>query len=137
MTTPNGHSKTRSRRDATAGDGAPVTGDHDTTNPQHLPSSTPGLLRQIITDTLTNPPHQRPLPEAWTYVLGHAIEQAQHRKKTAAAAAPVSVALDPPPTPVVHSRPTTAKAHSRPPVSAPPSMTSHAWRACPKRRSLA
>jgi eukaryotic-like serine/threonine-protein kinase len=97
-----------------------LAGDHDTTNPQHLPPATPDLVRQIITDTLTNPPHQRPLPEAWTYVLGHAIEQAQHRKNTAAAAAPVSVALDPPPTPVVHSRPTTAKAHSRPPVSAPP-----------------
>ena len=63
-----------------------LAGDHDTKDPQHLPPTTPGVLRQIITDTLTNRPHQRPLPEAWTYVLGHAIEEAQHHQKTAAAA---------------------------------------------------
>ncbi|WP_419866371.1 hypothetical protein, partial [Mycobacterium kyorinense] len=45
-----------------------LAGDHDTKNPHHLPPTTPELLRQIITDTLTNQPHQRPLPEAWTYV---------------------------------------------------------------------
>jgi eukaryotic-like serine/threonine-protein kinase len=96
-----------------------LAGDQDTKNPQHLPATTPGLLRQIITDTLNNQPENRPLPEAWTYVLGHAIEEAQHRKETAAAAAaPVSIALDPPPTPVVHSRPSAPAAHSRPP--APP-----------------
>ena len=39
-----------------------------TPKPQHLPATTPSMLRQIITDTLTNPPQQRPLPEAWTYV---------------------------------------------------------------------
>jgi serine/threonine protein kinase len=97
-----------------------ITGDHDTTNPQHLPATTPTQLRQIITDTLTNPPHQRPLPEAWTYVLGNAIEQAQHQKLTAAAAAaPVSAPPAPPPSPVLRSRP---PAHSAPPVraSAPP-----------------
>jgi serine/threonine protein kinase/sugar lactone lactonase YvrE len=93
-----------------------LTGDHDTTNPGHLPAKTPALLRQIITDTLTNQPHQRPLPEAWTYVLGHAIEQAQHQKKTTP---PVSAPQAPPPTPIVHSRP---PVHSAPPVrpSAPP-----------------
>ena len=92
-----------------------LAGDQDTKNPQHLPPTTPGLLRQIITDTLTNPPHQRPLPEAWTYVLGHAIEQAQHQKLTAATVRPVSTPLEPPPTPVVHSRPTrqTALPHHR------------------------
>ena len=63
-----------------------VTGDQDTKNPAHLPSTAPALLRQIITDTLTNPPPQRPLPEAWTYVLGHAIEEAQHQKQIAAPA---------------------------------------------------
>jgi hypothetical protein len=30
-----------------------LAGDHDTTNPQHLPAATPDLLRQVITDTLT------------------------------------------------------------------------------------
>ena len=94
-----------------------LAGDQDTKNPQHLPPNTPGLLRQIITDTVTNEPQRRPLPEAWTYVLGHAIEEAQHQKK-AAAAAPAGVALEPPPTPVVHSRPTAPAAKSRPPVPA-------------------
>ena len=90
-----------------------LTGDHDTTNPQHLPATTPAQLRQIITDTLTNDPQKRPLPEAWTNVLGNAIEQAQHQKKTTP---PVSAPPAPPPTPIVHSRPTV---HSAPPVSGP------------------
>ena len=47
-----------------------LAGDHDTTNPQHLPSTTPSLLRQIITDTLTKQPHRRPLPEAWELRVG-------------------------------------------------------------------
>ena len=111
-----------------------LTGDHDTTNPAHLPATTPAQLRQIITDTLTNQPHQRPIPEAWTSVLGHAIEQAQHHKKTTAPD-PVSAAPAPPPIPIVHSRPPVGPSappasasppppivHSRPPVaaSAPP-----------------
>jgi len=92
-----------------------LAGDHDTKNLQHIPSTTPDMLHQIITDTLKNQPHSRPLPEAWTYVLGHAIEYAQHHQKTAAAA-PVSVAPDAPPIPVLHSRPSVPP--SRP--SAPP-----------------
>jgi sugar lactone lactonase YvrE len=93
-----------------------LAGDQDTTNPGHLPPTTPGLLRQIITDTLKNEPHRRPLPEAWTYVLGNAIEEAQHQQKTAA---PIGAPLAAPEIPVVHSRPA---ANSAPPVrpSAPP-----------------
>jgi eukaryotic-like serine/threonine-protein kinase len=98
-----------------------LAGDHDTTNPGHLPSTTPGQLRQIITDTVTNQPHSRPLPEAWSYVLGHAIEEAQHRKKTAA---PASAPLAAPEIPVLHSRPSGSSAPpvrpSAPPPSAPP-----------------
>ena len=59
-----------------------LTGDQDTTNPHHIPATTPAQLRQIITDTLTKQPHQRPLPEAWNFVLGNAIEHAQHQQKT-------------------------------------------------------
>lgn len=33
-----------------------LTGEQDTTNPARLPATTPTQLRQIITDTLTNPP---------------------------------------------------------------------------------
>jgi hypothetical protein len=87
-----------------------MAGDHDTTNSGHLPSTAPDLLRQIISDTLNKAPHQRPLPEAWTYVLGHAIEHAQHQQKLAAAA-PSNVTLEAlPPVPVVHSRPTSPSA---------------------------
>jgi serine/threonine protein kinase len=91
-----------------------LVGDHDTTNPAHLPATTPDLLRQVITDTLTNPPQRRPLPEAWNYVLGSAIEAAQHRAKLTAA--PASVAPIPPPVPEVRSRPA---AHTAPPVRPP------------------
>jgi eukaryotic-like serine/threonine-protein kinase len=92
-----------------------LAGDHDTTNPAHLPSTTPGLLRQIITETLTRQPQSRPLPEAWSYVLGQAIEEAQYRTKTAT---PASAALAAPEIPVVHSRPSGDSAQVRP--SAPP-----------------
>ena len=95
-----------------------VAGHHDTKNLQHIPSTTPGLLRQIITDTLSKAPQQRPLPEAWNYVLGHAIEQAQHQKIAGLAPTPVSTAPLPPPTPVVHSRPSTRP--STPPPPPPP-----------------
>ena len=94
-----------------------LAGDQDTKNPQHLPSNTPGLLRQIITDTLNNEPERRPLPEAWSYVLGHAIEEAQHHKKTAVTV-PDSIPLEAPPTPVVHSRPSAGTPRSRPPGAA-------------------
>jgi serine/threonine protein kinase, bacterial len=58
---------------------------------------------------------KRPLPEAWTYVLGHAIEDAQHHQKiTTPDPTPVSVPPAPPPTPIVHSRP------PKSPPSAPP-----------------
>jgi eukaryotic-like serine/threonine-protein kinase len=99
-----------------------LVGDHDTKNPQHLPPDTPDQLRQIITDTLKNQPHSRPLPQPWTYVLGNAIEEAQHRKNTTAAAAPGSPAAEPPPEPIVHTRPSTRGAQSRPPTqqSRPP-----------------
>jgi serine/threonine protein kinase len=111
-----------------------LAGDHDTKNPAHLPPVMPDLLRQIITDTLTNQPHQRPLPEAWTYVLGHAIERAQYGKK-AAAPAPGGAELDPPPIPVVHSRPSTPTAPAKPasppkaapaPPAAPPAAAQNA-----------
>ena len=95
-----------------------LAGDHDTTNPQHLPATTPELLGQVITDTLSNPPQRRPLPDAWTYVLGHAIEAAQHRQKTATPT-PVSTAAAPPPTPQVHSRPSTPPTQSTPPTWPP------------------
>ena len=111
-----------------------LTGDHDTTNPQHLPATTPAQLRQIITDTLTNDPQKRPLPEAWTNVLGNAIEQAQHRRKTAAPA-PVSAAPDSPPEPVIRSRPSTPTPQSTPPTPRPhhnprhrPDRTAHVHR---------
>jgi eukaryotic-like serine/threonine-protein kinase len=93
-----------------------LTGDHDTTNPAHLPATTPTQLRQIITDTVTNAPAMRPLPEAWTSVLGHAIEHAQQQQKTPT---PISTAPAPPPTPVVHSRPPRYSAAPLLPSAAP------------------
>jgi serine/threonine protein kinase len=81
-----------------------LAGDRDTKSLQHIPPTTPEPLRQIITDALNIAPQQRPLPEAWTYLLGDAIEQAQHQKKTATPTpTPVSPPA-PPPTPIVRSR---------------------------------
>jgi serine/threonine protein kinase len=94
-----------------------LAGDHDTTNPAHLPSTTPGLLRQIITETLTKQPQSRPLPEAWNYVLGQAIEEAQYRTKSAA---PVVSPLAAPEVPVVYSRPSGGSAPSVRPSAPPP-----------------
>jgi eukaryotic-like serine/threonine-protein kinase len=94
-----------------------LAGDHDTTNPAHLPSTTPGLLRQIITDTVTKQPLSRPLPEAWSYVLGQAIEEAQYREKTAA---PVVSPLAAPEIPVVYSRPSAGSARPVRPSAPPP-----------------
>jgi serine/threonine protein kinase len=95
-----------------------ITGEQDSTNPGHLPATTPALLRQIITDTLTNAPHQRPLPEAWTSVLGHAIEETQHQQKTTEPDPALATAAPAPPAvPIVGSRPPVGP--SAPPV--PPS----------------
>ena len=60
-----------------------LAGDQDVRTARIIPSTTPNLLRGLIADTLDRPPQKRPLPESWTYVLGRAIEEAQHRKKTA------------------------------------------------------
>jgi serine/threonine protein kinase len=90
-----------------------LAGDQDTTNTGHLPPSTPDLLRQIITDTLTNEAERRPLPQAWTFVLGHAIEEAQHRHSTAAPDPP-NAGAEIAHSPVVRTRP-------QPPRAAAPS----------------
>jgi serine/threonine protein kinase len=113
-----------------------LAGDQGTQNTRHLPAATSSKLRQIITDTLKSRAETRPLPEAWTYVLGHAVEEAQHQTLTAAAASTYTT-LEPPPTPVVHSRPPKPTARSKPPaplaqvgtpVSAPPSPPTSAPR---------
>jgi serine/threonine protein kinase len=109
-----------------------LVGDHDTTNPRHLPPTAPDLVRQIITDTLANQPRSRPLPEAWTYVMGHAIEYAQHRQKTAAAA-PVDVAPAAPPTPIVHSRPTSRPSAPPPSPAVPSRVPAPAGAAAPRQ----
>jgi eukaryotic-like serine/threonine-protein kinase len=96
-----------------------LAGDQDTTNPDHLPSTTPNLVRQIITDTLKPQPDRRPLPEAWTHVLGDAIEQAEYRLKTTSTdTAPAD--LGAPAIPVVHSRPSTPTSRPRPQTPTPP-----------------
>ncbi len=96
-----------------------LAGDQSTTDPQHLPATTPPLLRQVITDTLNNQPQRRPLPEAWSYVLGNAVELARHAKVTVAPGGPEPA---PPPIPTPRCR---QRVHSVPPVrpSAPPHQT--------------
>jgi serine/threonine protein kinase len=112
-----------------------LAGDHGTTSTAHLPATTPALLRQLITDTLTNEAERRPLPQAWTYVLGHAIEEAQHRTLTTQTAlAPATSTIAAPEVPTLRSRPpagakastpkpptrSTPPKASRPPATPPP-----------------
>lgn len=73
-----------------------IVGNQNTRNVAQIPATTPNLLRQIIVDTLTNEPQRRPLPAAWTYVLGHAVEEAQHRNATDPTPALVSEPASPP-----------------------------------------
>jgi eukaryotic-like serine/threonine-protein kinase len=116
-----------------------LAGDHDTTNPAHLPATTPALLRQLITDTVTNEAERRPLPQAWTYVLGHAIEEAQHRTLTTpTAVAPATIAIAAPEVPTLRSRPpaaTTSTPPKPPPRSARPTPASRPPTPPPPSRS--
>jgi serine/threonine protein kinase len=103
-----------------------LAGEQDVRTTQHIPSTAPNLLRGLITDTLERAPQKRPLPESWTYVLGHAIEEAQHRKKTAPTPPPVKAAAPapPPPPPVA---PQQWSAPPRPPTSPQLSPTAKGW----------
>ncbi len=46
-----------------------LTADQESKSPQTIPTFTPPLLRQLITDTLTAAPHARPAPATWVQVL--------------------------------------------------------------------
>ncbi|WP_292975791.1 hypothetical protein [Mycobacterium sp.] len=75
-----------------------LAGDQDVRNPDHLPANTPDMVRRVIADTLRAEPRKRPLAEVWTYQLGYAIEEAQHRKASEPAQPPASpLAAQPPP----------------------------------------
>ncbi|WP_131811932.1 protein kinase family protein [Mycobacterium mantenii] len=77
-----------------------LVGDQDIKSAQGIPSTTPNALRKLIADTLNRPPDKRPLPETWIYVLGNAIEEAQHHKKSAPKpTVPPAAKAAPPPTP--------------------------------------
>lgn len=102
-----------------------LAGDQHTKNVQQLPSTTPKPLRQLITDTLTNKPDRRPLPEAWTYLLGNVIEDTHDRvpapqTPTQPKPAPTH---NPEPQPVVRSRPTATPGKNRVAATVPPSPT--------------
>lgn len=78
-----------------------LVGDQDVKSAQDIPPTTPNALRKLIGDTLNRPPQRRPLPETWIYVLGNAIEEAQHHKKNAPPkpATPPATKASPPPAP--------------------------------------
>jgi hypothetical protein len=91
-----------------------LVGDQDVRDPKRLPLKTPSLLTKLITDALTQPAERRPLPTAWTHILGYAIEEAQQRQLDSPSTEEVDD--DPaPPVPVVRTRP---KASSQPKASA-------------------
>ena len=92
-----------------------LAGDQHTKDIQQLPPTTPKPLRQLIADTLTNDPDRRPLPEAWTYLLGHTLEEVQHRAPTPQTPTQPKPAPThkPEPQPVVRSRPTATPGENR------------------------
>lgn len=102
-----------------------LVGDQDVRDPNRLPARTPSLLTKIITDALTQPADRRPLPTAWTYILGYAIEEAQQRQLDSLSSPTEEIDDAPaPPVPVVRTRPKTSsppQAASRQPI--PPSAT--------------
>lgn len=67
-----------------------IVGSQDTGSVDRIPAATPKMLRQIIIDTLSNEPDRRPRPEAWSYVLGHAVEEAQNRPRPRTSKSPVA-----------------------------------------------
>ncbi len=79
-----------------------LVGDQHTKNPQDLPRTTPKLLRQLITDTLTKQPADRPLPEVWTYLLGQIIDTGQQKPTDPLTAVAPTYTSEP--TPIVRSR---------------------------------
>jgi eukaryotic-like serine/threonine-protein kinase len=81
-----------------------LVGDQDSKSARAIPPTTPNALRKLIADTLNRSPEKRPLPETWTYVLGNAVEEAQHLKKHAPprpANAGISKAPAPPTPPII------------------------------------
>lgn len=92
-----------------------LVGDQETRSIDRLPSEAPAMLRQIITDTLTSEPARRPLPDAWTYVLGHAMEAAQHCGVATITTEPPAPQYEPEPAAVVRTRPTLTSTASVPP----------------------
>jgi serine/threonine protein kinase len=81
-----------------------LSGDQETRNINRIPHGTPNLLRQIITDTLINEPERRPLPQAWSTVLGQAVEEAESRRATRPSLTGLAEIQEPPVQ--VRSRPT-------------------------------
>lgn len=103
-------------------------GEQHFTDPQSLPDSTPRLLRQLITDTLTRPAGKRPAPLAWTHILGRVVEDLPQQPAPApsprpvARPKPVAATPSPPPKP----------APPRPVAAAPPAWTAPSRPSVPK-----
>ncbi len=94
-----------------------LVGDQDISDPQQLPTTTPKLLRRIITDTLEGQPQARPLPQAWTYILDDIVAD----PKSAGSPGQKSTSRPRPkePQPRMRSRPSSnGSASRRPPTQA-------------------
>lgn len=85
-----------------------------------VPPNTPRPLRQLITDTLCDDPDRRPLPEAWTYLLGQVVEATKPSAQVTHTPKPSNPAPTHPrePQPVVKNRPTATPPTRKPPAAA-------------------
>jgi len=112
-----------------------MAGDQDEKNTTQLPESVPKPLRQLISDTLHNPPESRPIPVVWTYILDQAIRQARSGTSRELPQ-PVPARKQPSPTPVLRSRPVAEKAEPKPkaaPAAPKPPTRPKAKRAAPQK----
>ena len=126
------------------GEGTLLTTEECLLNRNRNPSLDRGQIEQHLrahtgADTLTNKPHRRPLPEAWTEMLGHVIEETQGRAPSAQTptAPKPAPTHKPEPQPVVRSRPTTTPGKNRMAAtvstSPTPANTQPATQSIPKR----
>lgn len=107
-----------------------LAGDQDESDPTQLPASMPDNLRQLITDTLTKPPEDRPLPAVWIYLLDEVLKGTSSAppprgRPVQSASRNVSA-----PKPQMRSRPGRETAE-RPPVHAPQAATAYYQPATP------
>ncbi|MDQ1322568.1 MAG: hypothetical protein QG655_3816 [Actinomycetota bacterium] len=105
-----------------------ILGDQDARDPSRLPSSVPAAIRQMITETLKQPPHSRPAWSGWELALEAAAKQAPAQPLTV----PIPVAkntIRPIPPQRGPNNQTPVRQTAPAPSVSPPTTSSQPWSA--------